>query len=319
MTRKQKVASAAGSGPRVVSLLPAATEILCELGAADLLVGRSHECDHPAAIQDRPVLTKARLDPSKPSRIIHEDVSRLLRDALSIYEVDEAKLAELKPDVVITQDQCEVCAVDLETVERAVGRAVGNNVTIVSMRPNSLDDVLADWVKVGYAVGRRPDARRMVGRFRRQMADLQGAQPKLRPTVLCLEWIDPPMVAGNWVPELVRAAGGEPILAHANQKSPIVAWDTIHDADPDVIIVMACGFDIPRTRRELATIEGNPEWNRLRCVQESRTFVTDGNAYFNRPGPRTLATLDALATMIGTRASARNGVWEPYETPSIHS
>lgn len=305
-----------GSGMRIVSLLPSATELIVELGLSDFLVGRSHECDHPASIQDRPMLTKPRLDPSKPSRQIHEDVSRLVRDALSIYEVDEAALARLKPTVVITQDQCDVCAVDLQTVERAVARSVGNDVEIVSLRPNSLNDVLQDWVRVGYALGVRPAARRLVGQFRQRMAEQQADPPTARPKVFCLEWIGPPMVAGNWVPELVRAAGGEPVLAHEGQKSPVVAWDAVANADPDIIVVMACGFDIPRTRKELQTLAKNPHWTGLRAIAQGKAFVSDGNAYFNRPGPRTLATLNALAEMIRNQDGPTKGpVWEPIAAP----
>lgn len=296
---------------RIVSLLPSATELVVELGLGDCLVGRSHECDHPASVQDRPVLTKPRLDPSLPSRAIHEDVSRLVRDALSIYEVDEEALASLGPTVVLTQDQCDVCAVDLETVERAVARAVGNGVDIVSMRPNSLDDLRQDWVRVGYALGARPVARRMVGAFRKRMANLQSSPPPIRAKVFCLEWIDPPMVAGNWVPELVKAAGGEPVLATAAHKSPIVQWSDVAQMDPDIVIVMACGFDIPRTRRELVALTSRPDWTNLRAVREGRVFVTDGNAYFNRPGPRTLETLDALADMVrGAQGPTHGLVWQ---------
>lgn len=287
------------SAGRVVSLLPSATEIVCALGAADRLVGRSHECDHPAGITRLPTCTRACF-PDGNSREIDERVTDLVTRGLSLYDVDVSLLRSLAPDLVVTQDQCAVCAVHLSEVEAALASWTGGDVKLVSLAPATLGDVFRDIVRLGEALG-LPDRARQLTRELATRVSAVGektgdvASP---PSVVCLEWIDPPMAAGNWMPELVQIAGGRCRLAEAGRRSASFAWPALHDADPDVVVVTACGFDLPRTRRETVPLGRHPEWLQLRAVREGRVFLTDGNAYFNRSGPRLVESLEMLAEML---------------------
>jgi len=279
---------------RVVSLLPSATEIVCAVGAADVLVGISHECDFPPLIRDRPVLTRARIDVSGSSRAIDEAVRATIRDALSIYQVDAERLVELAPDVIITQDLCEVCAVSLDDVRAAVARLASTSVEIVSLRPTRLADVLGDVERVATALGRSGVAVRQAleDRFA-AIGDRTAAFAK--PRVVTLEWIEPMMIGGTWMPDLVELAGGAPIGAEAGGPAPTIDSVALAALAPDVVVIKACGFTLARTLEERAVIE--------RLVVAAvptrvRVYVTDGNAYFNRPGPRLVESTEILAACI---------------------
>ena len=287
--------------PRIVSLIASATEIVCALGFEDQLVGRSHECDFPESVKRLPTCTEPKFNIHGTSAEIDDRVKSLLRQALSIYRVDADKLRQLRPDVIVTQVQCEVCAVSLKDVEQAVCSWLDSRPTIVSLAPNQLADVWADIRRVAEALGAAERGEALVGRLQQRMADIAhrsaGGSPA-RPTVACIEWLDPLMSAGNWMPELVTMAGGELLFGVAGKHSPRLAWEQFCAADPEVILVMPCGWDIGKSRQELRVLAQKPEWPRLRAVREGRVYLADGNQFFNRPGPRLLESLEILAEVL---------------------
>ena len=286
--------------PRIVSLIASSTEIVAALGCADDLVGRSHECDFPADVAKLPALTEAKRDATRPSGAIDRDVKALLQDALGVYRVDADKLRALTPDVIVTQTQCEVCAVSLADVERAVADWTDCAAKIVSLEPNALADVWTDIARVAEALGALEKGEALVRNLKTRIENLSARASDLpaKPRVACIEWIEPLMVAGNWVPELVALAGGTDPLGKAGAHSPYLDFDELAAADPDVIVTMPCGFDIRRTLQELPALTERADWQALRAVQENRVFITDGNQYFNRPGPRLVESLEILAEIL---------------------
>jgi iron complex transport system substrate-binding protein len=282
---------------RIVSLLPSCTEIVCALGCAERLVGRSHECDFPPEIQSLPVCTAARLDPSASSAAIDGQIKSLLERALSVYEIDTARLEELRPDLILTQDQCEVCAVSLTDLEKALPKTLADHVKIVSVSPLRLADIWQDIKTIAEAVGAADEGRAVLWRLKNRVVDIiqQTCLMKKRPSVACLEWLDPLMAAGNWVPEMVELAGGRDALGAPGHPSAWLEWEKLTQADPDMIVLMPCGFDLERTRREAAALESRPGWRHLRAVKSKNVFITDGSHYFNRPGPRVVESIEILA------------------------
>lgn len=286
--------------PRVVSMIASATEIICALGCEAMLVGRSHECDYPPLVRQLPVCTAPKFDVAGNSRQIDERVKALLTDALSVYRVDDERLAALEPEVIVTQAQCEVCAVSLCEVERAVCARLQTCPRLVSLVPNALADVWTDIENVAEALGVPERGAELIASLRGRIdaiAAVSRALPQ-RPTVACIEWIDPLMAAGNWMPELVQLAGGINLFGEAGKHSPWLTWEALLERDPEVIVVLPCGFDIERTRQEMPALTGKPEWPRLQAVREERVFLTDGNQYFNRPGPRLVESLEILAELL---------------------
>lgn len=285
------------SHPRIVSLLSSATEIVAALGCEEWLVGRSHECDFPASVLRLPVCSEPRIDITKGSAEIDRQVKSLLRESLSIYRVHADQLRELRPDVILTQTQCDVCAVSLRDVEQAVCQLLGLSPAIVSLEPHCLADVWSSVRQVANALGipvrGRDVADRCEQRLRR-LAEQTAALPR-RPRVACLEWFDPLMSAGNWVPELVEIAGGINLFGDAGRHSPWMSWDDLIESAPDVVILLACGWNIERSRRELPALAEHPLWSRLNAVRCGQTFITDGNQFFNRPGPRLVESAEILA------------------------
>ena len=298
---------------RIVSLLPSATEIVCAVGAAGELVGISHECDYPDEIRDRPVLTRSRLPGSAgagspgaapASRAIDQAVRALLRDALSIYQVDEERLAGLAPDVIVTQDLCEVCAVSLDDVRGAVARlasrdqvSIASPVSIVSLRPTRLADVLGDVERVAAALGRAGEGREVRASLERRIDAIaaRAAAAPQRPRVASIEWIEPLMLGGTWMPELIELAGGTAVGAAAGQLAPTIEPDELARLAPDVVVIKPCGFTMERALGEREAIErsiARPAGPRARIA------VTDGSAFFNRPGPRLVESLEILAACI---------------------
>ena len=284
---------------RIVSLIPSATEILAALGLTDAIVGRSHECDYPPEIQERPVCTQARLNSNAPSAKIHNDVNDLLQSALSIYQIKTDVLEQLQPTHILTQDQCDVCAVSLKDVEEAVATLTHIEPKIISLQPNVLADIWTDIERVADATG--VESRRLVEDLKVRVKICEQKTQALsvteRPTVACIEWIDPLMAAANWIPELVTLAGGQPLFSAVGQPSPQLTWETLVATDPSVIIFMPCGFDLNRTRQEVSLTQ-RPEWQNLRAVQSGRVYTTDGNSYFNRPGPRLVDSQEILAEIL---------------------
>jgi iron complex transport system substrate-binding protein len=298
---------------RIVSLLPSATEIVCALGARDELVGVSHECDFPEDVRTLPAVTRAKIRVDGTSDTIDAEVRDLVRRGLSVYEIDVERLRSLAPDVIVTQDQCDVCAVSYAEVERAAREALDSTATIVSLRPQVLADVWADVRRVGAALGRDDTAAALVDDAHARLATLAVA-PRARPVVACIEWIEPLMLAGNWMPELVELAGGSYPFASAGAASGVTSWQELVAAGPDLLVVMPCGFGLAQTRRELPRLTARPEWRDLRAVRAGRVFVADGNAYFNRPGPRLVESAAILAALIDP---ARGVVVPPGAVESI--
>ncbi len=285
---------------RIASLLPSATEIVCALGLADRLVGVSHECDFPAAIVGRPVLTEPKLDPRGSSAAIDAQVRRLVADGLSVYRIREAALRAAAPDLIVTQEQCEVCAVSFREVQAAAQALLSTPAAIVSLKPNRLDDVLEDFLRVAAAAGVPAAGAALVAASRTRLDTIRRkvAHARSRPRVACIEWLEPLMVAGNWIPELVALAGGAYELVAAGAHSPALGWEVLAAAAPDVVIVMPCGFALPQTRRELPALTARPEWQALPAVRNGRAYAVDGNAYLNRPGPRLIDSAELLAGLI---------------------
>ncbi|MGF1505502.1 MAG: cobalamin-binding protein [Anaerolineae bacterium] len=285
---------------RVVSLIPSSTEIVDALAMREALVGRSHECDFPAGVEALPALTAPKFDPHGTSAEIDTRVKHLLRDALSVYRVDEDLLRELNPDVIITQAQCEVCAVSLPDVEEAVCNALGDDARVVALEPNTLADVAADFQRVADALGIPERGQALCEAFNSRLDAVRDRTAGLasRPTVAAIEWPDPQMAAGNWVPELVTIAGGRNLFGQAGEHSPWLAWEDVVAADPDVIIMMPCGYDLPTTQRESGVVARLPGYSDLKAVRTGRVYAVDGNQYFNRPGPRLAESAEILAEIL---------------------
>jgi iron complex transport system substrate-binding protein len=285
---------------RIVSLLPSATEIVCALGFDDQLVGRSHECDFPPAVARLPALTSPKFNPEGSSAEIDRRVKKILADALAVYRVDADKLRALKPDVIVTQSQCDVCAVSMRDVEDAVAEWIGGPPPkIVSLAPYALADVLEDMRRVAARLDAPACGDELVGQIRDRMGAIEArAQCAVsRPGVACIEWIDPLMAAGNWMPELVAMAGGVSLFGKAGQHSPRMEFEDLAAADPDVILITPCGFDMDRAAIDLPILTNRPEWGRIKAVRKGRVYQADGNQYFNRPGPRIVESLEILAEL----------------------
>ena len=286
--------------PRVVSLIASATEIVCALGFEAELVGRSHECDYPASVKRLPQLTSPKFKVDGTSAEIDQRVKATLLEALSVYRVDPQMLENLNPTHIITQSQCEVCAVSLKDVEAAVCQLTSSKPMVVSLEPNSLDDVWADILRVGEALGVTERAEQLVDELQSRMDDIVQRTHWLdsNPSVAYVEWIEPLMAGGNWMPELVEKAGGINLFGEAGKHSPWMTWDELVSKDPDIIFVSPCGFDIQRTLEEMNLLSEKTEWKSLKAVDAGRVFVADGNQYFNRPGPRLAESLEILAEII---------------------
>lgn len=306
--------------PRIVSLIASATEIVCALGFEQELVAISHECDFPESIRRLPACTEPKFPVNGSSAEIDRQVKLTLQDSLSVYRVDEGLLRTLRPDVIVTQSQCEVCAVSERDVLAALGDWPGKPPQIVALKPDCLDDVWNDIRRVADALGAADRGKRLVADLQARMkaiATKAGAcEPK--PTVACIEWIDPLMASGNWMPELVAMAGGRNLFGAAGKHAPWLDYEQLRMADPDIILVLPCGFDLPRTEKEMYALEQRPGWPELRAVREGRVFVTDGNAFFNRPGPRLVESLEILAEVLHLQQfnfGHENRAWRRHQAP----
>ncbi|HUG81415.1 MAG TPA: cobalamin-binding protein [Bryobacterales bacterium] len=292
---------------RIITLIASATEIVCALGLREFLVGRSHECDYPESINDLPVCTQPRFEVTGSSREIDERVKSLAReavvsDALGVYEVFPEKLRELQPTHIVTQAQCEVCAVSLRDVEIAVQKTAGCEATIISLQPNNMADFWASLCTAASHLGVTSAGVQLVAELQSRMESIESeTRPlplKARPSVACIEWVDPLMAAGNWTPELIHAAGGDSLFGEAGKHSPWMTFGELRQKDPAVIVVAPCGFDLARTRQDLPLLQAQPGWDELRAVRDGRVYLADGNQYFNRPGPRLVESLEILAEML---------------------
>ena len=283
--------------PRIVSLLPSATEIACALGFADALVGRSHECDFPEDVCDLPVCTAPKIDPHGSGEEIHRAVSALVEERLSVYRVDGELLRELDPTHVLTQVHCEVCAVSLGEVEASLSSWPGARPRVVALSAASLSDVFADFERVARALGVPGRGRALEGRMRSRMnaiAVLARELPR-RPRVAAIEWLSPPMAAGNWMPEIVGMAGAVNLFGVSGRHSSWISWSEVAAADPDAVLVFPCGFSVSRVRCEAEALRVDDGFRALRASRGGTVLLCDGQQYFNRPGPRLVETLEIVA------------------------
>lgn len=295
---------------RLVSLLASATEMVAELGCLDQLVGRSHECDYPPEVKALPVVSTVQINIDTSSAEIDAQIKQLAQQrqtpqeaalkALSIYSINVELLQTLRPDVIFTQTQCEVCAVSERDVMEAVQQLTGLSPRIVSLAPHRLSDVWEDVLRVGLALGRREQAEALVQGYQQRLAHLSRvtANPGPKPQVTVLEWLDPLMAAGNWTPELVSYAGGENVFGEIGQHAPWLSWEDLQAADPDVLVLSPCGFTLERTMQDMPILRQHPEWQSLRAVQSGRVYAIDGNQYLNRSGPRLVESAELLGYVI---------------------
>lgn len=293
---------------RVVSLLPSSTEIVCALGFESSLVARSHECDFPVSVRALPAVTAPKFDPDGRSYEIDQRVKAILQEATSVYRIDADQLKVLAPDIIVTQAQCEVCAVSLAEVERVACEWLDLPAQIIALEPNTLDDVFKDIQRVADTLGVAERGQALVADLKRRMAHVANQTADYhKPTVATIEWLDPLMSAGNWIPSLVEMAGGRNLFGEAGQHSPWLTWEELTAANPEVIVIMPCGYDMTTTERELTAVTTRAEWSTLAAVQSGRVYITDGNQYFNRPGPRLVESLEILAEIFHpTRVPAKH-------------
>jgi iron complex transport system substrate-binding protein len=284
---------------RIVSLLPSLTELVCVLGHEHELMGVTHECDFPPGVASRPHLTRSRISTEATSAEIDELVSA---QHDSLYELDEEVLAGLAPDLILTQEQCDVCAVNEEKVREAAERLPGSP-RVVSFNPTNLDELFAMFRKVGDLLDERSEAESIVAGFKLTAGEIARRRKATgkslsAPRVLLLEWVDPPFSCGHWNPEIVERAGGVEVIGQTGVPSRRLTWKQVSSSFPDVVIVAPCGFGLERTEIEIRAIEARPEWRELPAVRNERVVLADGSAFFARPGPRLETSLRIAAAAI---------------------
>jgi iron complex transport system substrate-binding protein len=285
---------------RVASLLPSATEMVHFCGAGDALVGVTHECDYPDGVEKLPHLTSSRIDGhDMTSAEIDAAVEEHLTEAGSIYALDARLLAELAPDLIVTQSLCDVCAVSMDLLGDALAR-LNYEPEVISLNPTSLREVLDDTVRMGEVLGNGEETRAKVAALEERLARVEEIVAGLpRPRVGCIEWLDPPFSAGHWVPEMVGIAGGVEILAASGKPSARLGWEEVYEATPEVLVLMPCGFDARRTVEEARRVLPDlPGWSRLPAVGEGRVWAVDANSYFSRPAPRLVDGVEILARIL---------------------
>lgn len=285
---------------RIVSLLPSATELLFAVGAGDRIVAVTHECDHPpdAVRSLQRVTSNALPTEGAAPREIDTHIRGARHAGSSIYNLDTERLAELQPDLIVTQELCDVCAVAYETVERAARRLPGE-VPVVSLEPRTLADIVATAAAVGRATGDERAGELLAAAMTERIGLVAALQPPdPRPRVVCIEWTDPVFIGGHWVPEMVQLAGGLDPLGVPAEPSTDIPWERVLEAQPEVMVLMPCGFDLERTLAVTAEITGRPHFAELPCARSGRIIATDGSSYFNRPGPRIVDGLDILAAAV---------------------
>ena len=301
---------------RIASLLASGTEIVCALGLRDRLVGVSHECDYPPEVRGLPVLTAPRIDPGASSLLIDRAVSERAAAGLSLYEIFTERLRRAAPDLIVTQDQCRVCAVSLDEVKREARLLLGGAARVVSLSPHTLEDALDDVVRVAQAAGIAEEGRRVRAALRGRLdrlssrANCSAGHLERRPTVACVEWLDPPFLSGHWMPGIVQVAGADlvppppetpPAPAGGSgqaRRAPRARWEEVAEARPDAIVLMPCGFDLTRTLAEAPAVLERPEVRATPAFRSGQIWAVDGNAYFNRSGPRLVESAEILAAIL---------------------
>jgi iron complex transport system substrate-binding protein len=280
---------------KIISLIPSATEIIFALNLGNSLVGISHECDYPKGILKLPRLTTSRIKTEQSSLNIDYDIKKILEQSLSVYEVKSNLLRKLDPDVIITQSQCSVCAISLKDVEECLRKFINKKPLLIDLKPNTFDDVLKDIDRVGEKLNKKVESRILVKNIKNEINKIKAKTSHSKITnVLCIEWIEPIMTAGNWVPQLVEFAGGKCVLAKSGKSSNFIKPENINFNEVDIVIFMPCGFDIKRSKEEIS----KANFDYLSNLKNKKTFLVDGNKYFNRPGPDLLESTRILAEII---------------------
>jgi iron complex transport system substrate-binding protein len=308
---------------RIVSLLPSATEIVCAIGLGDDLVGVTHECDYPPEVVGKPVLTHSVHDlTATSSRDIHRLVTASMHGGSSLYALDEAALAAAKPDLILTQELCRVCAVSYREVNE-VARAIDADITVVSLEPTTIEGILNTIATVGAMTENEDAAVDVVESLRERLGSVEEKVQARRdaggrsPRVIGLEWLDPPFATGHWVPEQIRRAGGWELLGADADASKQTTWDAVSELDPEMLLLMPCGFHLPETVDEWTRTRRPPGYDDLTAVRRGQVFALDGSAYFSRPGPRVIDGIELLAEIFDPDAFvdvAPFGSWTPVES-----
>ena len=280
---------------KIVSLIPSATEIISALNLSDNLVGVSHECDYPKEVLKLPKLTTSKIKTEQSSLIIDHDIKKILEQSLSVYEVKSNLLKKLDPDVIITQSQCSVCAVSLKDVEECLSKFINKKPLLIDLKPNTFEEVLEDINLVGKKLNKKVESNFLVKNIKNEINKIKvkTSNSKIK-NVLCIEWIEPIMTAGNWIPQLVKFAGGKSVLAKSGKNSNFIKLEHINFREVDIVIFMPCGFDIKRSKEEI--LKANIDYSSN--LKDKKTYVVDGNKYFNRPGPDLLESTRILAEII---------------------
>ena len=284
---------------RIISLISSATEIVSSLQCMNSLVGISHECDYPESIKKLPVCSEPRFDINGKSIEIDQNIKSLLQEALSIYRVKEDTIRSLKPDIIITQSQCDVCAVSIRDVRIAIEQAIGINPEIISLSPTCLEDVWNDILELGIVLEKESIAKDIVENIKGDISIISKRNKNKDPvSVGCIEWIEPLMFAGNWVPEIIQIVGGLSLFGVVGEHSNWSKYEELYQHDPDKIIFMPCGYNMNKTEAELSNLTRDLRWKSLKAVKANEVYLTDGNQYFNRPGPRLLDSIKIMDDII---------------------
>jgi iron complex transport system substrate-binding protein len=293
---------------RICSLVPGATEVVAALGRQDDLIGISHECDFPPSLAQIPVMVRPRIESHHLSSVeIDQQVGALVAAEAGLYELDETRLLAARPDLIIAQNLCDVCAITPLQLERVV-QALSPPPRMLTLSPGRLEDILRDIETIGTAIGREEAGIQLSAALRRRLTTVRATvgAPAMRPRVACIEWLSPLYTAGHWVPDMVAAAGGIDVLAQAGTVSRTMDWDTLAASEPDVIVLMPCGFTVPRTKAELASLTAHPQWRHLCAVQKGEIYLVDALSYFSRPGPRLIDGVEQLAAIFHPASYGRH-------------
>ncbi len=293
---------------RICSLVPGATEVVAALGRQDDLIGISHECDFPPSLAQIPVMVRPRIESDRLSSVeIDQQVGALLAAGAGLYELDESRLLAARPDLIIAQALCDVCAVTPSQLKQVV-HALSPPPHMLTLSPGRLDDILRDVDRIGTAIGQEDAGTRLSAALRSRLDTVRATvgAPAIRPRVACIEWLSPLYTAGHWVPDMVAAAGGIDVLAQAGTASRKMDWDTLAASEPDVIVLMPCGFTVPRTKAELAPLTAHPQWQQLPAVRRGEVYLVEALSYFSRPGPRLIDGVEQLAAILHPASYGRH-------------
>ena len=300
---------------RIVSFLPSATEMACALGLGDQLVGITHECDYPSEVEGKPVVVRNVLPIEQMSQPeIDAAVAQRMRDGLSLYQVDEKLLQELAPDIIMTQDLCQVCAPSGNEVTEALN-LLPKKPQILWLTPKSLEEIFDNLRELGGATGRLKEAEKLIAAGRVRLEKLASATRNLshRPRVFCMEWLDPVYCSGHWMPEMVEIAGGVDALSRKGADSVRIPWDDVLEWAPEALIVTPCGFNLEKVIEQSQQLLDYSGWYELPAVREGRVYAVDANSYFARPGPRVVEGTELLAHLIHPKLFSWHGPASAYK------